>query len=32
MHPNVWPRLDMIPDCPALVASAVRACVPRVGA
>jgi hypothetical protein len=32
MYPNVWPRLDLIPNCPALVADAVRACVPRVSA
>jgi hypothetical protein len=32
MYPNVWPRLDMIPNCPALVVNAVRACVPRVSA
>jgi len=30
MYPEVWPRLDLIPGCPALVADAVRACVPRV--
>jgi hypothetical protein len=32
MYPQYWPRLDMIPNCPALVANAVRACVPRVSA
>jgi hypothetical protein len=30
MYPNVWPRLDLIPNCPALVAEQVRACIPRV--
>jgi hypothetical protein len=30
MYPNAWPRLDHIPNCPALVADAVRAAVPRV--
>jgi hypothetical protein len=30
MHPNLWPRLDLIPGCPALVADAVRACIPIV--
>jgi hypothetical protein len=32
MHPNVRPRLDLIPGYPGVVADAVRACVPRVSA
>jgi hypothetical protein len=32
MYPSAWPRLDLIPGCPALVANAVQACVPRVSA
>jgi hypothetical protein len=30
MYPNAWPRLDPMPHCPALVADAVRECVPNV--
>jgi hypothetical protein len=30
MFPNAWPRLDLMPHCPALVADAVRECVPNV--
>ena len=30
MYPNVWPRLDLIPKCPASVAQAVRAAIPSV--
>lgn len=30
MVPNAWPRLDLVPGCPALVAEAVRKCVPKV--
>jgi len=30
MYPNQWPRLDLIPTCPALVAEAVRAAIPNV--
>lgn len=30
MFPNVWPRLDLIPGCPAEVATAVRKAVPKV--
>ena len=32
MYPQFWPRLDLIPNCPAAVAQVVRACVPRIGA
>jgi hypothetical protein len=32
MYPQYWPRLDLIPTCPPLVAQAVRDCVPRVSA
>jgi hypothetical protein len=28
MYPKVWPRLDLIPGCPALVAQAVRESIP----
>jgi hypothetical protein len=28
MYPNIWPRLDLIPNCPALVAQAVREAIP----
>lgn len=28
MYPNVWPRLDLIPNCPSLVIQAVRAAIP----
>ena len=30
MFPQAWPRLDLIPTCPALVAAAVKDCIPRV--
>jgi hypothetical protein len=30
MFPNVWPRLDLVPGCPPLVATAVREAVPRL--
>ncbi len=30
MHPNVWPRLDLIPSCPPLVAQAVHAAIPSI--
>jgi hypothetical protein len=30
MYPNVWPRLDFIPNCPALVVQAVREAIPSV--
>jgi hypothetical protein len=30
MYPNSWPRLDMIPNCPALVAQAVREAIPSI--
>lgn len=30
MYPNVWPRLDLIPNCPALVAQAVREAIPII--
>lgn len=30
MYPNAWPRLDMIPKCPALVAQAVREAIPSI--
>lgn len=32
MYPQFWPRLDLIPTCPPLVANAVRSCIPRVSA
>jgi hypothetical protein len=32
MLPHAWPRLDLVPGCPAAVAEAVRACVPKVPA
>jgi hypothetical protein len=32
MYYNVWPRLDLIPSCPAVVAETVRTHVPRVSA
>jgi hypothetical protein len=28
MYPNVWPGLDFIPNCPALVVQAVREAIP----
>ena len=28
MHANVWPRLDLIPTCPSVVAQAVRQAIP----
>lgn len=30
MYPNQWPRLDLIPNCPILVAQAVRQAIPSV--
>ena len=30
MYPNAWPRLDLIPGCPASVVQAVRSAIPRV--
>ncbi|HVO92659.1 MAG TPA: hypothetical protein VMT22_07455 [Terriglobales bacterium] len=30
MYPSQWPRLDLIPSCPALVAQAVHAAIPSV--
>ena len=30
MYPNVWPRLDLIPKCPASVAQASRAAIPTI--
>ena len=30
MFPKAWPRLDLIPGCPPMVADAVRACIPRI--
>jgi hypothetical protein len=30
MYPNVWPRLDLIPNCPPLVAQAVRTAIPSL--
>lgn len=32
MHPAAWPRLDLIPGCPPLVAQAVRQAIPRIPA
>jgi hypothetical protein len=28
MHPGVWPRLDQMPNCPPMVAQAVRLAIP----
>jgi hypothetical protein len=28
MHQNIWPRVDLIPGCPLLVAQAVRTAIP----
>jgi hypothetical protein len=30
MYPQAWPRLDLIPRCPPLVAEAVRRCIPKI--
>jgi len=30
MHPEAWPRLDLIPTCPDLVVEAVREAIPRL--
>ncbi len=30
MFPNIWPRLDLIPGCPASVAKAVQDIIPRI--
>ena len=30
MHQNVWPRLDLIPTCPVIVADATRAALPQI--
>jgi hypothetical protein len=30
MFPKAWPRLDLIPGCPGIVADAVRAAIPKV--
>lgn len=30
MYPGLWPRLDLMPDCPPQVASAARAAIPSV--
>ena len=30
MYPNAWPRLDLIPTCPGVVAQAVRQAIPSV--
>ena len=30
MYPNVWPRLDLIPNCPPQVAQTVRASIPKI--
>jgi hypothetical protein len=32
MFPQLWPRLDLIPNCPAQVVAVVKACIPRVSA
>jgi hypothetical protein len=31
MFPQYWPRLDLIPRCPATVAQAVKAAIPHIG-
>lgn len=30
LYPNLWPRLDLMPGCPALVAQAVRDVIPNM--
>jgi hypothetical protein len=30
MHPNAWPRLDLIPNCPSSVATASRSAIPSM--
>lgn len=30
MYPSAWPRLDLIPQCPPLVADAARSAVPNM--
>lgn len=30
MHPNVWPRLDLIPGCPSSIQQVSRAAIPNL--
>lgn len=31
MHPRTWPRIDLIPGCPPIVAAEVTAAIPKIG-